>query len=158
MRVFENWWCYECYDDKLCSSVSQVAQGIRERIDFLNDMESLGMGKKYRPIIQQEIAQKIRLMESLDNQTSDQLRKEEFYEVKDERPSSKLFPLTEPGQNWFFHWYNLHVSAIVRCDYIDQILCVSYNIIQSDIFYSIVVFQSSDKRQMNFIDKNVMPR
>ncbi|KAG5324385.1 EVG1 protein, partial [Acromyrmex heyeri] len=78
--------------------LNDLTQGIRERMDFLHDMESLGMGKKYRPIIQQEIAQKIRLMESLDNQTSDQLRKE-FYEVKDERPSSKLFPLTEPGQN-----------------------------------------------------------
>ncbi|XP_018347510.1 PREDICTED: LOW QUALITY PROTEIN: UPF0193 protein EVG1 homolog [Trachymyrmex septentrionalis] len=78
--------------------LNDLTQGIRERMDFLHDMESLGMGKKYRPIIQQEIAQKIRLMESLDNETSDQLRKE-IYEDKDERPSSKLFPLTEPGQN-----------------------------------------------------------
>lgn len=75
-----------------------VTHGIRERMEFLSDMESLGMGKKYRPIIQQEIAQKIRLIESLDSQTSDELRKE-ICDVKHERPSSKLFPLTEPGAN-----------------------------------------------------------
>jgi len=75
-----------------------VTQGIRERMDFLRDMESLGMGKKYRPIIQQEIAQKIRLVESLDSQTSDKLQKE-ICEVKNKRLSPKLFPLTEPGEN-----------------------------------------------------------
>lgn len=67
-------------------------------MDFLREMESLGMEKKYRPIIQQEIAQKIRLIESLDSQTSDELRKE-ICEFKHETPSPKLFPLTEPGQN-----------------------------------------------------------
>lgn len=71
-----------------------VAQGIRERMDFLHDMESLGMGKKYRPIIQQEIAQKIRLMETLDSQMSNELRKETC-ELEHEKPSPKLFPLTE---------------------------------------------------------------
>lgn len=94
LNVFENWWRR---DDKL-RLFFIVTQGIRERMDFLRDMESLGMGKKYRPIIQQEIAQKIRLIESLDSQTSDELRKE-ICALKYERPSPKLFPLTEPGEN-----------------------------------------------------------
>ncbi|KAL0116487.1 hypothetical protein PUN28_009862 [Cardiocondyla obscurior] len=78
--------------------LNDLIQGIRERMDFLRDMESLGMGNKYRPIIQQEIAQKIRLIESLDGQTSNELRKE-ICLLEHERPSSKLFPLTEPGEN-----------------------------------------------------------
>ncbi|XP_039306810.1 UPF0193 protein EVG1 homolog [Solenopsis invicta] len=78
--------------------LNDLTQGIRERMDFLRDMESLGMEKKYRPIIQQEIAQKIRLIESLDSQTCDELRKE-ICEHKYERLSPKLFPLTEPGEN-----------------------------------------------------------
>lgn len=85
-----------------------VTQGIRERMDFLHDMESLGMGKKYRPIIQQEIAQKIRLIESLDSQTSGELRKE-ICELEHERSSAKLFPLTEPGENWFSFF--IHVMS-----------------------------------------------
>lgn len=75
-----------------------VVQGIRERMDFLHDMENLGMGKKYRPIIQQEIAQKIRLIESLDKQTSEELRKE-IYEFKYEKPLPKPFPLGDLEEN-----------------------------------------------------------
>lgn len=75
-----------------------VVQGIRERMDFLHDMENLGMEKKYRPIMQQEIAQKIRLIESLDKQTSEELRKE-IYESKYEKPSPKPFPLGELEEN-----------------------------------------------------------
>lgn len=53
-----------------------MVQGIQERMEFLDDMECLGMGKKYRPIIQQEIAQKLRLIDSVDKQKSKEVRKE----------------------------------------------------------------------------------
>ncbi|KAK2577128.1 hypothetical protein KPH14_003290 [Odynerus spinipes] len=69
-----------------------IIEGIRERMEFLNDMECLGMGKKYRPIIQQEIAQKIRLMESIDKERSSDVRKE-LDKFKQERPPPKPFPL-----------------------------------------------------------------
>lgn len=75
-----------------------MIQGIRERMDFLNDMESLGMGKKYRPIMQQEIAQKIRLIESLDKRAPDELRNE-IREFMYEKPSPKPFPLGELDEN-----------------------------------------------------------
>lgn len=67
-------------------------------MDFLHDMENLGLGKRYRPIMQQEIAQKIRLIEALDKQMSDEVRKE-IREFKYERPSPKPFPLGELEEN-----------------------------------------------------------
>ncbi|XP_070157763.1 UPF0193 protein EVG1 [Polyergus mexicanus] len=78
--------------------LNELVRGIRERMDFLYNMENLGMGKKYRPIIQQEIAQKIRFIESLDKQTSEELRKE-IYESKYEKGSPKSFPLGELEEN-----------------------------------------------------------
>lgn len=48
------------------------------------------MGKKYRPIIEQEVAHKLRLIESVDSQTSKEIRKE-FREL--ERPLPKPLPL-----------------------------------------------------------------
>ncbi|XP_053981787.1 UPF0193 protein EVG1-like [Hylaeus anthracinus] len=56
--------------------IDDLVRGIQERMEFLNDMECLGMEKKYRPIIQQEIAHKLRLIESLDKQKSKEVRKE----------------------------------------------------------------------------------
>ena len=78
----------------LCLYFHSVVQGIRERIEFLNDMENLGQGKKYRPIIHQEIAQKIRMIESLDNRKSAEMRKE-MEHLKYQRPPPKPFPLGE---------------------------------------------------------------
>ncbi|KAL6262229.1 hypothetical protein P5V15_007325 [Pogonomyrmex californicus] len=78
--------------------LNEMVQGIRERMDFLHDMENLGMGKKYQPIIKQEIAEKIRLIESLDSQTSNELRKE-ICEIKRGRSSSSPLPLTEVEEN-----------------------------------------------------------
>ena len=69
-----------------------VVEGIRERIEFLSDMEALGQGKKYRPIIQQEIAQKIRLIESMNKNRSTELGKE-LEKFKTERPPPKPYPL-----------------------------------------------------------------
>lgn len=69
-----------------------IIEGIRERMEFLNDMECLGMGKKYRPIIQQEIAQKIRLMEMMDKERSTEVRKE-LQKFKHEQPPPKPYPL-----------------------------------------------------------------
>nr|XP_003702438.1 PREDICTED: UPF0193 protein EVG1 isoform X1 [Megachile rotundata] len=70
--------------------IDDLVRGIQERMEFLSDMESLGMGKKYRPIIQQEIAQKLRLIESVDKQKSKEIRKE-IREL--EKPLPKPLPL-----------------------------------------------------------------
>ncbi|XP_047367465.1 UPF0193 protein EVG1-like [Vespa velutina] len=75
-----------------------IIKGIRERMEFLNDMECLGMGKKYRSIIQQEIAQKFRLMESIDKERSTEIRKE-LQKFKEERPPPKPFPLGDLDEN-----------------------------------------------------------
>ncbi|XP_014228757.1 UPF0193 protein EVG1 [Trichogramma pretiosum] len=69
-----------------------VVRGIQERIEFLHDMECLGLGKKYRPIMHQEIAQKIRLIESMDKDRSRQVS-QELEQFKIERPPPKPFPL-----------------------------------------------------------------
>ncbi|XP_033211877.1 UPF0193 protein EVG1 homolog [Belonocnema kinseyi] len=66
----------------------ELVEGIRERIEFLNDMEALGRGKKYRPIIQQEIAQKLRLIENRPTGLEKELAK-----LKNERPTPKPYPL-----------------------------------------------------------------
>ncbi|XP_067005620.1 UPF0193 protein EVG1 homolog [Anabrus simplex] len=47
---------------------------VRERIEFLLDMRNLGQEKKYRPIIQQEIAAKVRQMEAIDKERCAQLK------------------------------------------------------------------------------------
>lgn len=87
----------------LCSVLfSAVIESIKERMEFLNDMESLGMGNKYRPIIQQEIAQKIRLIESMEKQMPEEIRKEirkEISELKYEKPSPKPFPQEDLDEN-----------------------------------------------------------
>ncbi|XP_076222607.1 UPF0193 protein EVG1 [Nomia melanderi] len=56
--------------------IDDLVRGIQERMEFLSDMECLGMGKKYRSIIHQEIAHKIRLIESIDKQKSKEIRRE----------------------------------------------------------------------------------
>lgn len=75
-----------------------VIDSIQERMAFLNDMESLGMGKKYQPIIQQEIAQKIRLIESMEKRMPEEMRKK-ISELKYERPPPKPFPTGEMEKN-----------------------------------------------------------
>ncbi|XP_015608094.1 UPF0193 protein EVG1 homolog [Cephus cinctus] len=74
--------------------LKDLVQGIRERMEFLAEMESLGEGKKYRPIIHQEIAQKIRLIESIDKEKSLEM-KEIVGNYKYEQTEAKLFPLGE---------------------------------------------------------------
>ncbi|KAI4494106.1 hypothetical protein M0802_009260 [Mischocyttarus mexicanus] len=73
-------------------NIEYIIEGIRERIEFLNDMECLGLGKKYRPIIQQEIAQKIRFINTIDKEKSTEVLKE-LEKFKLERPPPKPFPL-----------------------------------------------------------------
>jgi hypothetical protein len=73
-------------------------QGIRERTDFLREMESLGLEKKYRPIMQQEIAQKIRLIESMAERIPDELRRE-IRGFGYDGSSPKPFPLGELDTN-----------------------------------------------------------
>ncbi|XP_069764458.1 UPF0193 protein EVG1 isoform X2 [Narcine bancroftii] len=53
--------------DELCNE-------IEERQQFLEQMESLGRGKKFRGIIHTEISQKIREMEEIDKRRSSELR------------------------------------------------------------------------------------
>ncbi|XP_014207947.1 UPF0193 protein EVG1 homolog [Copidosoma floridanum] len=76
-----------------------LVQGIRERIEFLHDMECLGLGKRYRPIIHQEIAQKIRLIESIDKSRTSEINNE-IEKFKVERPPPKPFPLGELDDNY----------------------------------------------------------
>ncbi|XP_034176387.1 UPF0193 protein EVG1 [Osmia lignaria lignaria] len=76
--------------------IDELVRGIQERMEFLSDMESLGMGKKYRPMIQQEIAQKLRLIESVDKEKSKEIRKE-IREL--DKPLPKPFPLGQLDDN-----------------------------------------------------------
>ncbi|XP_024224772.2 UPF0193 protein EVG1 homolog [Bombus vosnesenskii] len=76
--------------------IDDLVRGIQERMEFLSDMECLGMGKKYRLTIQQEIAHKLRLIESVDKQRSKEIRKE-IREL--ERPLPKPFPLGQLDDN-----------------------------------------------------------
>ncbi|KZC13817.1 UPF0193 protein EVG1 like protein [Dufourea novaeangliae] len=76
--------------------IDELVRGIKERMEFLSDMECLGMEKKYRPIIHQEIAHKLRLIESIDKQKSKNIRKE----IRDfEKPLPKPLPLGELDGN-----------------------------------------------------------
>ncbi|CAK9814337.1 UPF0193 protein EVG1 [Anthophora plagiata] len=76
--------------------IDDLVRGIQERMEFLSDMKCLGMEKKYRPMIQQEIAHKLRLIESVDKQRSKEVRKE----IRDlERPLPNPFPLGELDKN-----------------------------------------------------------
>ncbi|CAG5129319.1 unnamed protein product [Candidula unifasciata] len=53
----------------------ELQNEIRERQEFLKDMEALGQGDKYRTIIATEISQKIREMEVIDKKRSIELQK-----------------------------------------------------------------------------------
>ncbi|KAK3907951.1 UPF0193 protein EVG1 [Frankliniella fusca] len=46
----------------------ELVHEVNERVQFLKDMEALGQGHKYYPIIQQEIAAKVREMERIDKE------------------------------------------------------------------------------------------
>ncbi|XP_063995509.1 UPF0193 protein EVG1 homolog isoform X2 [Diachasmimorpha longicaudata] len=74
--------------------LDDLVQGIRERMNFLQEMESLGLSKKYRPIIQQEIAQKIRTIDAMDKNKSADVEME-LEGLKYERPPPKPFPVGE---------------------------------------------------------------
>ncbi|XP_014472357.1 PREDICTED: UPF0193 protein EVG1 homolog [Dinoponera quadriceps] len=74
--------------------LNELVEAIQERMDFLNDMESLGMEKKYQPIIQQEIAQKIRLLELMDKQMPEETRKK-IAGFKYKKPPPKPFPMED---------------------------------------------------------------
>ncbi|XP_034944577.1 UPF0193 protein EVG1 homolog [Chelonus insularis] len=56
--------------------VNDLILGIRERMEFLKEMEHLGLGKKYQAIIYQEIAEKMRIIDSMDSKMSLQIKKE----------------------------------------------------------------------------------
>nr|XP_033334476.1 UPF0193 protein EVG1 homolog isoform X2 [Megalopta genalis] len=79
---------------KNTDAIDVLVGGIQERMEFLSEMECLGLGKKYRPIIHQEIAHKLRLIESIDKQKSKEIRKEIRLL---EKPLPKPLPLGELG-------------------------------------------------------------
>lgn len=58
-------------------------------------MEHLGLGKKYQPIIHQEIAEKIRLIQTLDGQKITEIEEDIKKYNKYEQPSPKPFPMGE---------------------------------------------------------------
>ncbi|XP_051817913.1 UPF0193 protein EVG1 isoform X2 [Antechinus flavipes] len=54
---------------------SPVVKEVRERQEFLAEMQALGQGKQYRGIILTEISQKLREMEDIDQKRNDELQK-----------------------------------------------------------------------------------
>lgn len=52
----------------ICNIVSLVADDIEDRKQFLDKMESIGQGKKYREMILQEIQEKLKLADSILNE------------------------------------------------------------------------------------------
>ncbi|KAM8777607.1 UPF0193 protein EVG1 isoform 2-T2 [Rhynchonycteris naso] len=53
----------------------ELVKEVQERKEFLADMEALGQGRQYRGIILTEISQKLREMEDIDHQRSEELQK-----------------------------------------------------------------------------------
>ncbi|XP_016078035.1 PREDICTED: UPF0193 protein EVG1 [Miniopterus natalensis] len=53
----------------------ELVKEVQERKEFLADMEALGQGRQYQGIILAEISQKVREMEDIDRQRSEELRK-----------------------------------------------------------------------------------
>ncbi|XP_034247643.1 UPF0193 protein EVG1 [Thrips palmi] len=51
----------------------ELVQEVNERVQFLKEMEDLGQAHKYYPIIQQEIAAKVREMERIDKERCKEL-------------------------------------------------------------------------------------
>lgn len=52
----------------------ELVNEVRERREFLAEMEALGQGKKYQRIILTEISQKMREMEIIDKKRSEEVR------------------------------------------------------------------------------------
>lgn len=52
----------------------ELVNEIQERRQFLDEMEALGQGKKFRSIVETEISQKLREMEIIDQQRSRDLK------------------------------------------------------------------------------------
>ncbi|XP_074638159.1 UPF0193 protein EVG1 homolog [Acropora palmata] len=59
--------------EKEIDRFDEVLQEIEDRKGFLDEMEKLGQGKKYRTIIMTEISQKIRELEVIDKERSKEL-------------------------------------------------------------------------------------
>lgn len=63
----------EMKPEKEVDRFDEILQEIEERRSFLDEMETLGEGKKYRTIIMTEISQKIRELELIDKERSKEL-------------------------------------------------------------------------------------
>ncbi|KAF6016705.1 C22orf23 [Bugula neritina] len=62
-------------DDVEADRFEELQKEIEERQNFLEEMITLGQGAKYRPIISTEISQKLREMEIIDQEKSQELEK-----------------------------------------------------------------------------------
>nr|XP_033789737.1 UPF0193 protein EVG1 [Geotrypetes seraphini]XP_033789738.1 UPF0193 protein EVG1 [Geotrypetes seraphini] len=65
----------------------ELVNEIRERQEFLADMEALGQGKSYRTIIQTQISQKLREMELIDKKRSLELN-QRLRSLEQKKPES----------------------------------------------------------------------
>ncbi|XP_027046963.1 UPF0193 protein EVG1 homolog [Pocillopora damicornis] len=63
----------EMAPEKEVDRFDEILQEIEDRKSFLDEMEALGEGKKYRTIIMTEISQKIRELELIDKERSKEL-------------------------------------------------------------------------------------
>jgi hypothetical protein len=50
-----------------------VVEEVQDRLEFLLEMKALGYEKKYRPIIEQQVASKVRQMKKIDPQRCQEL-------------------------------------------------------------------------------------
>ncbi|KAL3876289.1 hypothetical protein ACJMK2_034154 [Sinanodonta woodiana] len=62
-------------EEKVIDRFDEIEEEIAERRNFLKDMENLGQGSKYRPIIETEISGLIREMELIDKKRTAELEK-----------------------------------------------------------------------------------
>ncbi|GAB1603381.1 hypothetical protein Ahia01_000619400, partial [Argonauta hians] len=74
--------------DEEVDEFKELQKEIEERKEFLEEMNALGQGNKYRTIIETEISQKIREMEIIDKQ-----RNEDLQRMREEE-SKKTIPLS----------------------------------------------------------------
>ncbi|NXU52766.1 EVG1 protein, partial [Turnix velox] len=67
----------------------ELVKEVQERKEFLEEMEALGQGKKYRSIVLTEISQKMREMEIIDKKRSEEMREimtKDFPDEKSDAP------------------------------------------------------------------------
>jgi hypothetical protein len=64
----ENFHTSSKYQKCLIEVCITVVEEVQERLEFLLEMKELGYEKQYRPIIEQQVADKVRQMKTIDPQ------------------------------------------------------------------------------------------